>query len=234
MHMNLTIKTAALTTLALLGIATLPRVTQAQTLIYDNGTFAPVNALSITSSAIADDFVFVSTKTFDQARVWVLANSAPNSLNGFSGTLSWLIRSNNAGIPGGVLSSGTVSGGAITPTNTGVDLFGFRIFQLDFGISSTTLTAGTYWFSIKENGLTAAADGSNVFWLDSGSSAGFDTRTDDNPVNPTLWFPPSPGIGDRAFQFLGPAVSSAPEPGTLALLTLGSVALLARRQNRRK
>ena len=219
-----------------LGIATLaalPKTAQAQTLIYDNGTFATTNAYQITSFATADDFVFGSTQTFDKVRVWLTDTTAPNNtLNTFSGTLSWLIRSNNGGIPGAVLggNSGTVSGAAITQADTGVDIFGFRIFQLDFSLPSTTLGAGTYWFQIKENGLSDPDDGSEVLWLNAGTSTGFNTKLDNNPVNPTTWT--AGGVAEnRAFQFYASSGGSAPEPGTFALLALGVVGgIVARRR----
>lgn len=218
-----------LAALALLGLATLPHSAQGQTLIYDNGPMAPTSAFDVSSDASADDFVFSSTQTFDRARVWLLDYTGLDSgLEAFSGTLSWLVRSNNGGIPGSVLFSGTVSGAAITLTDSGVDYpFGQRIFQLDFPLSSTTLSAGTYWFSIKENGLSDPEDGTWVYWLDAGSSTGFETRADFNEVNPTTWSYYS-APENRAFQLFS---SAAPEPGTLALLALGMVGgVIARRR----
>jgi hypothetical protein len=204
---------------------------RAQTLVYDNGTFATTQAYNISAASIADDFSFSSSQTFDQVRVWLLDATPPNNtLNAFSGTLSWLIRSNNAGSPGSVLSSGTVSGGAITQTDTGVNATFYRIFQIDFAISSTTLTAGTYWFQIKENGLTDPTDGSPVAWLDAGSSTGFATKFDSDPVNPTTWTAGS-DAKNRAFQFFATA---APEPGTLALLAIGGTGLVSRLRRRKR
>lgn len=208
------------------GAALTPLHAQAQTLIYDNGTFSTggsAQGYQITSFALADDFVFTSTTSFNQARVWLVG------LSNFSGTLSWLVRANNGGIPGSTLFSGTVSGASITLTSTG---FG-TVTQVDFPISSTTLGAGTYWFQVKENGLTDLSDGSEVGWFDSVSSTGFDSKGDPDEVNPSTWTGSVPA--NRAFQFLSSSVgASAPEPGTLAFIALGGVLVLIQRRGQRK
>lgn len=226
---------------ACLGIVALPTTAQAQTLIYDNGTITGGdNGLNITAFAIADDFVFDSTQTFDQVRVWIFDNTLPNNtLNAFSGTLSWLIRSNNAGIPGAVLggNSGTVSGAAITQTDTGVDvLAGYRVFQFDFSIPSTTLGAGTYWFQIREGNLGTFGDTSHVFWLDTGNiNTGFAPKADNNVRTPTTWSFPTGPKPNRAFQFLGPSNVTPELPGlALVVPALLPVALVALRRRRSK
>jgi PEP-CTERM motif len=223
---------ALATCLSIVTLSALPQRAQAQTLVpmVGGGAFVPFSALDITARAYADDFVFSSPQTFDQARVWLLDFSGDVALlDGFSGDLSWLIYDNNAGVPGNVLFSDTVSGAGITQTDTGVDLFGFRIFQLDFSMPSTTLGAGTYWFRIKENGPTDDFDGSDVFWLNGdGGGTGFDTMFGAPPLDPTGWTSQVPE--NRAFQFFASSSSAAPEPGTFALLALGMVGgIVARR-----
>lgn len=217
-----------LAALTLLGLAALPKAAQAQTLIYDNGSFVTSNARGISDFAVADDFTFSGTQTFDQGRIWLLS-TASSSLGSFSGTLSWLIYDDNAGKPGSVLFSGTNSGAAITRTDTGANAFGGRIFQLDFPIASTTLGAGTYWFRAKEGALGDLGDGTTVFWMDSPSVTGFSSQQDTDELNPTSWG----SIGrDRAFQLLTSS-SSAPEPGTLALVALGAVGGIVARRRRK-
>lgn len=218
-----------LVTLALLGVATLPNAARAQTLIYDNGSFGTAGATSITAFSLADDFVLSSSSTFDLVRVWLMDFNTPmNTLEQFSGTLSWQIYNNNAGLPGTTLSSGTVSGAQITTTDTGANLSGNSIFQLDFAIPSQTLSAGTYWFRIKENGLNDDNDSSSVLWLASSAATGFETQLSGTVVNPTTWNSASPN--NRAFQFYSSSSSVAPEPGTLAFLMLGGTLVLIKRR----
>jgi hypothetical protein len=213
-----------LTTLALL----LGTTAQAQTLIYNNGSFATSNALPIDGQSIADDFTLGSSQSFDSVRVWLTDAAAPNNLlNAFSGTLSWRIYDNNAGMPGTSIASGTTS--TVGLTDTGTNVFGFRIFQADFSIPTQSLGAGTYWFRIKENGLNAASDGTNLFWLNSASSTGFATQAS-AVINPTAWATAS--SINRAFQFYSTVSASAPEPGTLAFLTLGGTLVLVKRRRR--
>lgn len=201
----------------------------AQATLYNNGAFIASPGLDISSFAVADDFSFSSTQIIDAGRVWLLDSTLPNiSLVTFSGTLSWFIYANNAGKPGTIINSGTVnSGTGLTQTDTGIDYLwlggpaGSRVFQIDFPVTSTTLTAGTYWFRVKENGINDVSDGSLIGWLGSGSSTGFNIKVDSDEANPTAWnfgvFPQ-----DRAFQLLG-ASTAAPEPGTLSLLAIGGM-----------
>lgn len=226
----------SLATLALLAALAAPHAAQAQTLIYDNGSFsAGISAINITSSSCADDFVFGSTQTFDSARVWISDNfGVATLLDGFSGTLSWEIYSNNAGTnkPNSPVLSGTVSGAGLSLTDTGVDAFGRRIFQADFSLGSQSLGAGTYWFRIKENGLSDSADASSVFWEPSGASTGFQAQGSGTVVNPATgsWFNTS--SANRAFQLYAASGGTAPEPGSLALLALGGVVVLTKRRRK--
>lgn len=231
-----------LAALALLGLAALPHTAQAQTAVYNNGTFTgATNARNISGFAIADDFVLASPTSFDAIRFWAL-DTAPGLLGSFSGDLTWFIYSGSAGSPSpnaipstNIIASGTVSGGAITITNTGSLLGGnpnFEIAQLDFAIPSQNLAAGTYWLRLKEGTASSTNDGSLVFWLQTGAAiTGNGFRADGNVVTPTTWGANGTSTtNDLAFQLLSGS-SSAPEPGTLALLALGIIGgVVARRR----
>jgi hypothetical protein len=209
-----------------------------QALIYDSGTILPtVGGVDITGHATANNFAFGSTQTFNTARVWLLDQTVGHSsIDSFSGTLSWFVYNDSLitlGKPGTVIASGTVSGTNLTQTNTGLDYVSgvgaSRIFQMDFPISNTTLTAGTYWFSVKENSINAPSDGSLVAWLSSGSITGT-TKFDTNPINPSTWNITGPY--NRAFQLFNS--TAAPEPSTLALITMGGIGFVSRLRSRRK
>ncbi len=61
-----------LAALSLLGLAALAPTAQAQTTVYNNGTFGTANALTITDLTLADDFVLASPTSFDAIRFWAV------------------------------------------------------------------------------------------------------------------------------------------------------------------
>jgi hypothetical protein len=221
-----------LAALTLLGPAVLPNTAQAQTTVYNNGTFGTVNGRDISDFAIADDFVLASPTSFDAIRFW--AFDIPAGLSGnFSGDLTWFLYSGSAGSPSPsaipsstIVSQGTVSGGAITITNTGSLVAAnanFEIAQLDFSIPTQNLAAGTYWLRLKEGTASSTNDGTTIFWLQTGAArTGNGFRSDSNEVAPTWGSSATSTSVDLSFQLLSGS-SSAPEPGTLALLALGIV-----------
>jgi len=197
----------------------------AQVVVVNNGPVTIANAADITTFATADDFTLSATATFNAIRFWALDTAGdPALLDQFSGTLSWFIHNNGAGIPDpAILASGTVSGG-IMLTDTGVNLLftNQRIFQLDFSVPDTTLPAGTYWLRLKENTPTDPSDASFVYWVWRGGQSGNTLRISGDEVNPANW---SNGIADLAYQlrFNAAPAAAIPEPGTLALLLVGGV-----------
>jgi hypothetical protein len=143
----------------------------AQVVVVDNGPFSTDTSLGgtapgMSSDSIADDFSLAGATSLTAVRFWASDNAAPfDTLEAFSGTLSYFIRADDGGVPGAALHSGTVSGAQVTRTDTGVDLVltdSYRIFQLDFSIPEVTLSAGTYWLQLREGTLSSAFDGTEV------------------------------------------------------------------------
>ena len=226
-----------LTALMLLGLVVLASSSQAQTVVYDNGTFTIAIAASrMSDSAVADDFTVTSPTSFNGIRFWAVDNSF-SLFDNFSGDLTWYIYEGSAGSPSPnaipsitILSQGTVSGSDITITDTGSLLLGnprFAIAQLDFLIPTQNLVAGTYWLRLKEGTDSFGYDGSPILWIRTGATIGNGFRLDDDELNPTTWDRVGTSTTtDFAFQ-----LTSAPEPGTLALLALGIAGgLVARRR----
>jgi PEP-CTERM motif len=227
--------------LALLGLMALAPRAQAQGIVYDNGTFGVTGAIRMSDLAAADDFTLASPTSVDAIRFWAMDNSF-SVFDNFSGSLTWYIYEGSAGSPSPnaipsttILSQGTASGSDITITDTGSLLLGNprgQIVQLDFSIPTQNLAAGTYWLRLKEGMDSSGFDLTPIFWISTGAAnTGNGFRTDADEVTPTTWDTggstntSSNGTSttsDLAFQLLSSS-ASAPEPGTLVLLALGTV-----------
>lgn len=222
--------------LLLFGLTATPARAQ---VVYDSGGFTPSVWSDMTAFALADNFTSVGSISFNAIRFWASSPGSGSTLPNFSGTVSYFIRASLGELPGNVvpstvLASGTVSGAAITQTDTGVLNGGgaaSNIIQLDFAIPQVNLLSGEYWLQLKEGTLDSPDDGSPIFWQTNTSPTIFpQTRADFDEVNPTLWNL-IPG-GNQAFQLLNNSVNAAPEPSSLVLIVAGSV--LALRRPRRK
>lgn len=201
----------------------------------DNGPFSTTgSAKNITAFAIADDFTVTAPGPFNSIRFWAVDGNS--TLSSFSGTISWFVHENGPGnLPGVVVASGVSSN--VLVTNTGQELTGTPIFQLDFNTPTTTLTQNqTYWLRLKENGPTDPDMGSPIFWLERDGQTGNTYRADSNEVNPTTWTNDGDTTTDLAFELNRASVNvpgaAAPEPGTLALIgtLLGGLAVRRRRK----
>jgi hypothetical protein len=201
--------------------------------VYDSGGFTAAAWSDMTTFALADNFTSAGSISFNAIRFWASSPGRGSTLSTFSGTLSYFIRASFGALPGNVvpsavIASGTVSGAAITQTDTGV-LNGAgdasHIIQLDFAIPQVNLLGGTYWLQLKEGTIDSPEDGSPLFWQSNTSPTIFpQTRADSDEVNPTLWNH-IPG-GNQAFQLRNTTASAAaPEPTSLALVLAGSIPL---------
>jgi hypothetical protein len=232
--------TTAIAALSLAAAIVAPKTARAQTIVIDRGNFQNNNAFNMTLNAVADDFQFTSTKSFNHIRFWIGQGTSPSTTINqvFSGTVSWFIH--DSGLPnpypGGVLFSGTAT--TTTLTDTGVLIGGIgwgNIYQADIDIPTVTLPLGSYWLRLKENGPSTLFDGSSTLWMASGaflSPIGSGYRTDPDPVNPTIWGGPGnySTLADAAFQLS----VAAPEPTSLLFIALGGSMMLIRRCKRQK
>jgi hypothetical protein len=158
--------------------------------------------------------------------VWELPGDVTTSLN-------WYILDNgNPTDPfSGTSGVTTIASGTVTPTDTLLysnNLYGYDIDSLSFGISTPALTAGTtYWLQIDS---AVSADSNAVYWDQSdGPSTAYISDGGLLPLGN-----PCNGLctGSESFQLSG--ASSAPEPGSLALLGAGFAGLVALRRRKRQ
>lgn len=229
---------------AAVGICALtafPKIAQAQTVVYDNGSPTGTDARNISDFAIVDDFEVASSLTFNAIRFYAM-DVPPGLMGDFSGSLHWYLYSGSAGSPSpnaipsaSPFTQGFVTGGSITVTNTGNVLNGLpsrEIAQLEFSIPTQTLGTGTYWLRLKEGSGALGFDGTPIFWVQTGAViTGNGFRSDPSEIAPSAWNQDGTATTvDLSYQLLFTG-SSAPEPGTLALIALGMLGgIVARRR----
>jgi hypothetical protein len=129
-----------------------------------------VHVWQISSYRHADDFVLAENSPVAAVRFWAIGNSSFASA--FSGILSWAIFSDNAGVPGVVLVSGT--GNMIRVSDTGVPNFFGNRYSVTFNlVSPVSLSANTrYWLEIHEGLTLTTNDGTEILWVSGTGSVG--------------------------------------------------------------
>jgi len=197
------------------------------TVIFDNG--APSGfTFTLTPSVQAEDF-----SLDEPAIVGGVRFPALERLGGFSGSMSWSIRGDDAAAaaaaqPAAVeIAGGTTS--AVTRTLTGfIDPNHKNAAEgiYSFDVPPLALGPGHYWLILHNGPLSNdAADGFPGFflWEGNGDPRGAAGLEDPSPFD-AAW---QPSLGERSFQLLG-----VPEPGTTALALSGGACIVALRRGR--
>jgi hypothetical protein len=190
--------------------------------IVNNGTPDNVNAYNITQYRAADDFTLAGASTAASIQFWI-ATINPSD---FNGSITYAFYADNSGALGTQIALGTVSG--LTPGAVEGNLGPYIFYPVSFNfVSPVSLAAGTYWLELHEGASLTANDGTATFWAESAQSG--NAKQDSNPTLPTT----SRNV-ELAFQIFDTAIASTPEPGSMALTSLGIGALVcfARRWRR--
>jgi hypothetical protein len=222
-------------TAVLLSVLAVPAA--ASPILWYNGDFNGVNGLYnglntlVSDSRVYDDFIVPAGQT------WLIDEVFSNNQTNFRpDTAAWQIRSGvSAGNGGTLVASGT---GAATVTPTGNTPFGLTEIHVSVAGLSVLLTPGTYWLMV-----TPVDNGAGLSYLSTTSglnAIGSPAGNDANAFMDSLFFGQnftlSTVVADTAIDFsmgvAGAVNPTVPEPGTLALLATGAIAV--RRRLRRK
>jgi hypothetical protein len=185
--------------------------------IFDNGTPDNLDGHALTDFLQADNFTVGSPSNLVSIRFWNLEASPAD----YSGSIFWAIYSNNAGVPGSQLFSGSA---APTRTAAGTAL-GFNQFQNDFNISVNNILAGVYWLVLHNGDPATNTTFTDYYWATSAAGVGDGQQKSLSPPD-IAW---STNSSEHAFAIFGDAAGAVPEPGALGLVVVGLGLLLARK-----
>lgn len=177
--------------------------------IYSSGPPDGLGGSAMTDFYQADDFSIVSNTSLTGIRFWNLEASVAD----YAGSIFWYIFSDNAGLPGTALFSGSA---APTRTAAGTAL-GLNVFQNDFALS-VSLGAGTYWLVLHNGDPVTNNAFTDYYW----ATADFTGNTTNRGAEQSIT-PPDPNWAsnglEHAFEVFGDV--TVPEPATYMLVGLG-------------
>jgi len=213
--------TAILALVLLWHVAGIPEAL-ADTVVFNNSAPNQHNGNEMSDFLQADMFIFGATTELNAVRFWDLQGIPAD----YKGSLYWDIQQDAAGTPGAIVASGTTS--AVTQLQTGLkDMTNtYSEYQDDFGISTISLGAGTYWL-ILHNGGFSDTNYTDFYWewsQDNGKGQEYDL------IANTAW---DSNNASHAFELLD-NTTSVPEPSSIVLLATGIGCFLAWSRSRKR
>lgn len=193
--------------------------TASAAVIYNNGAPNQASGNEMTEWVQAEDFLFANRTLVTDVHFWSL-----EAAGAYTGSITYLIYSDNAGSPDSILAQGTV-----TPvrTATGGAAFGLNEFQYDFFLDTPFQTGANVTYHLGlHNGALTTTNRLEFYWGTTNANATTRGMEDQTPFGGG-WFNNGQ---EHAFQLTDDAVL-VPAPASLALAGL---ALLAAGATRRR
>ena len=183
------------------------------------GNFPPNQSggSDLNATLLADRFTLATSSFITQITYWTLQDN----LASYAGSTTVNIYGDTGGHPGSLLFGGPV---VFTPTATGVSALGLIEYRYTASFLSSLLGAGNYWLGLH-NGPVATLPDTSYFWewqSDTGISQYQDLAAHNN-----TWVGNDAAL---AFLLVTRAVSTVPEPASLALLGVGLLAMYRTRR----
>jgi hypothetical protein len=160
-----------------------------------------------------------SNVTITSIKFW----SFQTSVADYTGSIDWSINLDAAGVPGGVVSSGSATPSGVSTGNSG---FGFSEFSYTFPVN-VPVAAGTFWV-VLHNGPASSIPSGDFYWGWSNANAG-DSQQQDISVSGQPWLS---NFAELALEIQTADERVVPEPSSLMLAGAGLLSVFLARSRK--
>lgn len=176
---------AVLAALAAFASGSADSALAANAVVVDRSDLAPSIAYPISSSVMAVDASFAPQTRLDTLTVWLqeVGGTKNGVFENFSGTLSWAVYEDNAGMPGNLLYSGSDASPAIVVTGLGA----LDIVRARIDLDGRPILSGSYWIAVHEGAWGSAYDDTEIAWVAASTVVGEPARVADDETAPGNW-----------------------------------------------
>jgi len=175
--------------------------------VFDNGGPNQLSGNEMTAWIQAQSFSLATTDTVQAVQFWAL-----DAGGSYTGSITYSIYNNNAGVPGVLMASGTASPVEVATGLTVLDTYTEELLAFNLASGFTATGGTTYWLGLH-NGPPSTTSRLNFYWED--TSGGLGLAPQEFAAGALVW---DSNTSQHAFQLFD---TSVPEPGAFGIMGLG-------------